>query len=263
MRRSAQFVKCHRIPGNAREYFDVVYLSATEFYDENLSKINEKGVNGIVIPTVVTDSDETKLRAYLDNAASVGIRYALIGNLGHLVLAKEYGFIPVGGHGLNVSSGKTAETVVKTHGVCRVTLSPELTLPRARDIARRVPSSLIVYGRVPLMTVEKCLISELTVCAYADKRGAECLTCQRDEARLTDRTGATFPVLREFDHRNVIYNSLPTYVADRQQELLPDHLLARHFIFTIESAEEAEAVICAYKNGSPAEYPIRRLGVQS
>ena len=105
--------------------------------------------------------------------------------------------------------------------------------------------------------------TELTPCAYAQKRGEECLTCKRDEARLTDRTGASFPVLREFDHRNVVYNSLPTYVADRQQELLPESVLTRHFIFTTESAEETIRVIEAYKKGSAAEYPVRRLGVQS
>ncbi len=263
MRRTAQFVKCHRIPDGAKDYFDIIFLSATEFSEAKLPKISEKGVNGIVIPTVVFDSDEAKLRPYLDSAASAGIKYALVGNLGHLKLATLYGFIPIGEHGLNVSSGKTAETAVNNYGLHRVILSPELTLPRARDIARRVPSSLIVYGRIPLMTVEKCLISELTPCAYAEKRGVECLTCQKDEARLTDRTGVTFPVLREFDHRNVIYNSLPTYVADRQGELLPDRILTRHFIFTTESAEEAVAVIEAYKNGSAADYPIRRLGVQS
>ncbi len=263
MRRTAQFVKCHRIPDGADEYFDIIFLSATEFYKENLPEIIAKGVSGIVIPTVVFDSDEAKLRGYLESAASVGIKYALVGNLGHLGLVREYGFVPIGGHGLNVSSGKTAETVMGNCGISRVILSPELTLPRARDIARRLPSALIVYGRIPLMTLEKCLISELTPCAYAQKRGEECLTCKRDEARLTDRTGASFPVLREFDHRNVVYNSLPTYVADRQQELLPESVLTRHFIFTTESAEETLRVIEAYKKGSAAEYPVRRLGVQS
>ena len=49
-----------------------------------------------------------------------------------------------------------------------------------------------------------------------------------------------------FGHRNIIYNATPIYMADKLSVIKEFPL---HFIFTDESAVEAEQVIYAYKNG--------------
>jgi hypothetical protein len=69
-----------------------------------------------------------------------------------------------------------------------------------------------------------------------------------------------FPVLRLPEHRNVIYNSLPTYMADEQDKLTRAGILAWHFIFSTESPREVDEVISAYLDGTAAQRPIRRLG---
>ena len=85
--------------------------------------------------------------------------------------------------------------------------------------------------------------------------------CERcKSASFTDRTKAKFPIIREYQHRNVILNSTPTYMGDKADELKSASLTSHHFIFTVESAKEAIEVINAYKNKRALPYPIRRMG---
>jgi putative protease len=122
-----------------------------------------------------------------------------------------------------------------------------LTLPQARDI--KGDTSLIVYGRIPLMTVEKCVINEI----------ADCDTCAKNSAILTDRRGVRFPVLREWEHRNVIYNSLPTSMSDRQDQLAKAGIVSQHFIFSTETLDEVDEIIHSWKKGEALPYPVRRI----
>ena len=57
----------------------------------------------------------------------------------------------------------------------------------------------------------------------------------------------------------VIYNSIPTYMADRQDILAVLSCRAHHFIFTTENEDRIKFVIDAYKNGLPADFPVRRI----
>ena len=128
-------------------------------------------------------------------------------------------------------------------GISDSVLSAEITLPMARDIG----GGEIVYGKIPLMITERCFIKENFGCERCGK------------AHLEDRTGAKFPLLREFGHRNLLINSRPTYMGDRRAELRANNLLHEHFIFTNESCEEIAATVDAYLNGRRLD-GIRRIG---
>ena len=129
--------------------------------------------------------------------------------------------------------------------------SAELTLPQLRDL--KGAKAAIVYGRVPLMTLEKCVIKEL----YGDKRA--CDICASGKAEMKDRRGFVFPIVRETDHRNIVLNSLPTSMSDRQDELLRAKITDRHFLFHTESQIEVDAVIEAYKKSIPLDGKVRRI----
>ena len=111
----------------------------------------------------------------------------------------------------------------------------------------------MVYGRIPLMTLEKCVIKEL----YGDKRGCE--VCARGEAEMKDRRGFVFPIVREFPHRNIVLNSLPTKMSDRENELQAAGVTDRHFIFTTESAYEVDRVIEEHKDHRAPMGKVRRI----
>jgi hypothetical protein len=125
----------------------------------------------------------------------------------------------------------------------------------------------IVYGRLPLMLLEKCV----NIGKGGKKTGAPCQSCMKHHegctdacahqpsAMLTDRKRVSFPVLREWEHRNVIYNSVPTYMADRMDQLIRARITAHHYIFSTESPKEVDHVIVAYKKGLAPGGAVRRI----
>ena len=129
-------------------------------------------------------------------------------------------------------------------GVEHIILSPELTLPKVRDIG----GGVITYGRIPLMITERCFVKE----------NYGCEKCGR--AMLVDRKGEKFPIQPEFGHRNLIFNSLPTYMGDRKNELMSYGVLSHHFIFSVESGREILRIINADEESLPINDRTRRVG---
>ncbi len=214
--------------------FDVEFLPIEDFCGET---------NGVYIPPVITDTELPLVEELLDSAKSKGAKYALVSNIGHIDLAKRSGLVPIGDFRLNITNSKTLSEYGALGVECCI-LSPEITLPMARDIG----GGEIVYAKMPLMLTERCFIKENFGC---DRRGA---------AYLSDRTGAKFPLICEFGHRNLLLNSRPTYMGDKKGELEANKITHNHFIFTNESPKEINAVIGAYKNSLPLKTEVRRIG---
>lgn len=237
--KSARFYSAEQITPLAKEYFDIIYLPLNSYHGE---------CDGIILPPVILDSERENIEKMLSAAKKNGARYALVGNLGALELAKKHGFEIHGDFRFNVYNNESVAKLEKL-GVENVLLSPELTLPQMRDISGDIAA--IVYGRIPLMLLEKCVSSEI----------GSCEDCKNGRTALTDRRGVSFPVLRELEHRNVIYNSAPTYMADRESDLKGAHITNRHFVFSTESAQEVDWVISNYKSGTPVKenQKIRRI----
>ena len=234
---SARFYTAEQITPLARDFFKRIYLP--------LGKENNQ-CDGVILPPVIFERDLKAVQQMLLDATQKGVRYALVGNLGHIDIVKEAGLIPVGDFRFNVTNCETVCALEKM-GIDSVILSPELTLPQARDVGG--DTSLIVYGRIPLMTVEKCVIREI----------ANCDTCAQNAAVLTDRRGVSFPVLREWEHRNIIYNSLPTSMSDRQDQLTKAGITNQHFVFSIETTAEIDEVIRLWKKGAALPNAVRRI----
>ena len=201
------------------------------------------GAEGVFIPPVVFDSEEEEVLKLLKAAREDGARYALVSNIGHISIANEACLIPVGDFRLNITNSKSREAY-EGLGLSSFVLSPELTLPMVRDIG----GGEIVYGRIPLMITERCFIKENFGC---DK-------CK--DASLVDRTKARFPIMRQYGHRNLILNSLPTYMGDRKEDLKSAKITHLHLLFTKENAREAAEVLDALKEGNPLGAEVRRIG---
>ena len=235
--RTARFRHPDQITPEVLRFFDRISLPLQYFAPP---------AAGVILPPVIFDRETDSVRAMLSAAKQAGARYATVGNLGHVVLVREAGLIPLGDFRLNVSNRESAARY-RALGLKEVLLSPELTLPQLRDIGR--DTAVLVYGRIPLMTLEKCVIREL----------ADCRSCESGGVRMTDRRGVSFPVMREWEHRNVVYNSLPTGMSDRQDRLFHCGITNWHFLFTEESQEEVNRVIRAYADGEALPYPVRRI----
>ncbi len=271
VRYTARFRRVEQITDTAQRFFDVLYLS--------LSHWCRGDKRGVILPPVVFDHEAAGVLSRLTTVLADGARHILVGNVGHLSLVREAAAtagIPMdeltihGDFRLNVTNATTAAELVRggmaDTPLVDVMLSPELTLPRMRDISDALPgqTAAIVYGRLPLMLLEKCAIRELYGAktdhrAFDGQAGEACRLCTRDAAVMVDRMGVKFPVLRVADHRNVVLNSVPLSMTDREEDLSRAHLTDRHMLFTVETPAEVDAVIRATNEGSPIGGDVRRM----
>ena len=241
-KRTAQFLSESAFGGlsdSERRRFDVAFIPVFSARENLLLS------NGVYLPPVITDKERSQIQTALKKARDSGVKYALVGNIGHIAIARSAGLIPVGDYRLNITNSASLGVYLSL-GLEFSVLSPELTLPQARDIG----GSLTVYGRIPLMLTERCFIS--------DSFG--CRRCSG--ASLTDRRGEKFPIVREYPHRNLVLNSKITYMGDRSAELREFGIRGQHFIFTLESASEISAVLRTCERGQPLPLgvQIRRIG---
>ena len=230
------------VSANARnerliQNIDIAFLP----YNSSLGSLEIAG--GVYLPPIIFDCESEQVISALKKARENGVMYALVSNIGQIDLVRELGFKAVGDFRLNVTNSESAQ-VYRQMGVEHLILSPELTLPKARDIG----GGLISYGRIPLMITERCFISE----------NFGCDNCS--SAFLTDRKGERFPMMREFEHRNLIFNSVPTYMGDRQAELSANKIDSTHLIFTIERGRDIVDVLSRHRSGRSLDGPARRVG---
>ena len=201
------------------------------------------GEAGVSLPPVIMERETEEVQALLCAAAERGARWGLVSNLSHFSLCRRAGLIPIGDFRMNACNPYTAE-VLRTLGAERSLCSLELTAPRAKGVG-----GVLAYGRAPLMLTERCFVKE----------NAGCAAC--GSYRFKDRRGAEFPVMREYLHRNLIFNSLPTYMGDKKGELARCSLRHLHFIFSDESARDIRAILAAFREGAALPSAVRRIGV--
>ena len=240
LRPTALVMRAKNLPGASEfyDYFETIFLPLAEFLSKDGSTPRTRGV---LLPGAVFDGERAGVLDALCRARAAGADTALLSGYGQIALAREAGFERLcGDFRLNITNGESAAFAF-ANGFSSLVLSPELSLAQARDIGGR--SRMIVYGRVPLMLLEKCAIREV----------ADCAACAADEAELFDRRGAHFPILREPPHRNILFNSVPVYMADKPPKA------GWHFIFSTERAEEMLAILHAYKEKLPPKGDIRRI----
>ena len=251
---TARFYRPECIPEKeeTRRFFSVIYLP--------LDRFDPRKANGVLLPPVMFDREKKAVRAALLRAIAAGASHLMLTNPGQLAVVEEAATAagkilsperPTSGSAPS-PSGKDGDALLHLHGDFRLgccnslfaeeaaalfeslILSPELILPQIRDIPGN--REVIVYGRLPLMLLEKPVGTPL----------------------LRDRKGSEFPILRE-GGRELLINSLPLYMADRPRELAAAGIRRRHFLFTVEGPRETEAIIDAYRKGLPTKRAVRRI----
>ncbi len=195
----------------------------------------------VVLPRILHDGELPQLRSDLLALRSLGIREALVGNLGHLLPVRECGIRARGDFGLNLYNS-AAVHVARDLELRSACLSFEMTLPQIRDVSKAVPCELIAYGRLPLMVTENCLIKGKT---------GNC-TCHLGPTKLTDKTGAEFPVIKDgASCRSILLNGKKLNWLDRQDDLARLGLWATRLYFTTENPREVDQVLSCVQNPVP------------
>ena len=186
------------------------------------------------LPRVMFDRERDAVLDQLLRLRELGVTEALAGGWGMLPLARELGFTLRGDYGLGVYNSQTLKEL-KRLGFASATASFELKLAQIRDISKPVDIEMLVYGRLPLMLTQNCLIRTHT---------GRC-TCENNN-RLTDRKGEQFPVVKAFGCRSEILNSKKLFLADKAAEWKKIGLWAGRLMFTTENARECVQVLERY-----------------
>lgn len=213
----------------------VLYLPLTEFAsaEKKLQPFVDMEDCEIcpVLPRVIRDSEKPEIQRMLTAAkAKYGIENVLAGNLGHLLMLRRLGFGVRGDFGLNAYNSQTM-TVLRGLGLKSATVSFEMRMEQIRDISKPLDTEMIVYGRLPLMVTENCIVKSAT---------GHC-SCENFPG-ITDRTGFTFPVVKEFGCRSVILNSKKLFLADRRETYEKCGLWGARLVFTTENPIECTAI---------------------
>ena len=183
-----------------------------------------------VLPRVIEDSELEETGRLLGAARNAGVSDALVGNLGHIALARLAGMAVRGDYGLNIFNSYALEAAAEA-GLSSVTASFELRLEQMKGLSGAAELEIIGYGRLPVMLTERCII----------KASARRCVCENG-VKLSDEFGRAMPVLREYVCRNAVYGPDKVFMADRAEELRRSGAARMRLMFTNEGARECAAV---------------------
>lgn len=217
----------------------VLYVPLSELVEhpELRQRVGVETQLAAILPRVIWSGELVPVARQLRTVYEMGVRQVLAGNLGQLHIARAAGFAVRGDFGLNIVNSR-AMRYLREQGLDSQLLSFELTLPQIRDISKAVPAELLIYGRLPLMLMENCVMKNRTgICA-----------CQTGTVRLVDRVGEEFPIVKDPGTcRNVLLNGKKLYLLDKKDALRGMGLWALRLQFTTENPGEIDKVLMDYQ----------------
>lgn len=228
---------------------ETVYVPAELLEKLDLNRWAEMTHICAVLPRIFRTEDQAALRALLQQHRE-HLSAVAIGNLGHLPIAESLGLPLWGDLGLNLFNSESL-LFWKELGLEAAAVSMELRWQQLRDLRKVLPCEAVVYGRLPLMIMENCVIRNELGCRdagrdYADRSPA--CRCGQENV-LVDRTGAQFPLVGQWGHRCEIENSKVLFLADKP-EWRQLGLTRARLRFTTEPPEECARVLRAYQGRS-------------
>lgn len=214
---------------------------------DTIGKIIQNGIEcAVTLPRILWQREREGAKHQLESLRERGVSAAYASTWSGVLLARELGFTVRGDFGLGVLNSETLYQL-KELNLESAVISFELKSQRVRDLNKPLDTELLVYGRMPLMIMENCIIKNRTgKCACNWKTGKNPV--------LTDRRNARFPVIHAYGCRNEILNSAPIYLADKPEFWQRCGLWAARLSFTTERPEECAAVLRQYRTGE-AELP--------
>ncbi|MFI3313032.1 MAG: U32 family peptidase, partial [Eubacteriales bacterium] len=225
-----------------------IYVPLHILCEAPVDNFSAMGNFAAILPRVILSRDREKIVRQLETVAKKGITHLLGGNIGHLELGK--GFTVHGDFGLNYFNSASG-FALKDMGFASVTASFELLLAQIRDLVKPLPTEVLVYGRLPMMITENCLISW---------KNGKC-NCH-NSVELVDRKGERFPLLRDGDScRTVVYNGKKLWLLDDLDGLKSMGLWALRLAFSDESPQQVDIVLNAYDKGGELDGNVCTRGL--
>lgn len=187
-----------------------------------------------VLPKVIKEKEIDNIKRLLRDAKRIGINDVCVSNIGHIAIAKECGMRALGDLGLNIENS-TALSIYGAMGLRSAVLAPNLTLEQVKNMAKPIPTELVVYGRLPMMYTENCII----------KNSTGLCTCE-NFTRAVNSNGLAFPIAGGYGCRNTVYSSKKLFLGDKIDDYSVCGLWAGRLMFTTEHATECAKITARY-----------------
>ncbi len=203
-------------------------------YKDNLDKYKEKIV--IVPPAIIHENEFENVVSNIKTLLHTGFCGVLATNIAFIKNFENYNVF--GGFRLNVFNSFSVD-FYQNCGLKAIELSPELNLKQLRNIKKSGCTQVMVYGRLPLMVTENCVI----------RNGSNC-PCKGNNY-ITDRMGMKFPVIKDgASCRSVILNCKKTFMGFDIDKLKNCNIHSFRLYFTDENATECIRVCDSFFKGS-------------
>lgn len=196
---------------------------------------------------VVKEGQMGQIRQLMATSKASGFDGIVVGNLGLLQMARTAGWDNIAAdYQLNVLNDISIHEL-STLELCRVTLSPELSLAEIEDFTYRgnMPLELIIHGNFPLMVSEQCVAGSVLGGRKADQ-GCQA-PCQQDQFALQDRMGMAFPLQMDEYCRMYVYNCKTLSLYKRLEAVLPLQIDYLRIEGRNQSAQWIKETVAAYK----------------
>ena len=212
---------------------DMVFMPASEITKEHTEAL--KGKLGARIPKFLFGNAEHKYIEIMKNLKAMGVKSVSIGNIGGIFIAKKLDFEIHGEYTLNVLN-RAALTSLKMLGVKEADISVESSLNNTNKLAPVIPTGIVGYGHIPLMSFRNCPVKS--------ERG--CMGCS-GLSKMTDRMNVEFEVKCFGKMYSELLNPNALYIGDRRDEV---HGIS-HFslLFTTENAESCRRILTTFAQG--------------
>lgn len=237
---------------------DRIYLPLkffiTKKYEPILSTLSKKFPIYIYLPTIIKANYRNLLSTYLEEATlKYPIQGFVISNISNLrILENAFHENPkkkfeiIGNYTFNIYNTDTLYELQK-YGLDQITLSPELNKSCIHTLSHNpyLPVEMIVYGKIPLMNMNYCLLGKTNRCYPTCQ--AHCSSS--NHYYLKDRMGMKFPVLPDnIQTVTTIYNckTLSLSFSDFNLDYVRMDILE-------ESIEEINEIIQTVKSGKRFE----------
>lgn len=217
---------------------DYIYYGTTDRVNEAVVSCHNSNIEiYFYLPNIIKDSEKNKYARIIEENEFDGI---VISNISQLSFADIKPELKIAGnYNLNVFNMRSMDVYLKL-GTQIICPSIELNLKQLKSIAHTYGSfmELVVYGQLPLMTMEYCPISSEIGC-----KGCK----MQRRYGLKDAKGAVFPIFCN-EYKTQLLNSNILFVAEEMDKIVDTGVKRVRLDFYRENAKNVREIIELYKN---------------
>lgn len=228
---------------------DRIYIPLKYFYNEKYTSTLQTLCNNfntfIYMPSIIKDTSIIQINPIIEKYTINGFVFS---NISHFNLLKDYvdtNYEIIANYNLNIYNNHTISEL-KELGVNTVTISPELDKITINNITSCIPTEAILYGSIPVMTTNYCLLSKSNNCLQTCKNNC---TNSPSKYFLKDRMDLSFRIIPDsFSKTTTIYNSKKLSYSPKNINTTSIRL-----DFLDETIEEINNIITEFASGNIIE----------